>query len=93
MAIPDDDDTEIALDLLPDEIEAPQIGDPEPEALMDSREAEEYLDNKYPEWRKLPPPPGALVFGAMSFSRSDLDVWLEKNKKYRGMGDDDSFSP
>ena len=87
----DDDDIETALELLPDEPEPPQISDPTPELLMDSQETEAYLDKKYPEWRKLPPPPGALVFGAISFSRADLDVWLEKNKKYRGMGDDDGL--
>ena len=92
MTTPEDDD-EVAIDLLSDEIEAPQIGDPEPEILMTSDEAEAYLDTRYAKWRKLPPPPGALVFGATSFSQSELDKWLERWTRTSYLGDDDSFFP
>ena len=90
---PEDDDTEIALDLLPDEIEAPEIGDPTPEIMMNADEAAEYLNGRYAEWRKLPPPPGALVFGATSFSQSDLDKWLKRWTRYSLLDDDDSLFP
>ena len=92
MTTPEDDD-EVAVDLLPDEIETPEIGDPKPEIMMNADEAAEYLDGRYAKWRELPPPPGALVFGATSFSRSDLDVWLERWTRYSHLGDDDSFFP
>ncbi len=89
----DDDDIEIALDLLTDGTEAPEIGNPEPEILLNVDETEAYLDGRYPEWRKLPPPPGALVFGATSFSQSDLDKWLERWTGYSHLDDDDSLFP
>ena len=87
----DNDDTEIALDLLPDEVEAPQIGDPKPEVMMNADETEKYLDDKFAEWRELPStPPGVLTFGSVSFSQAELDRWLEKWTRYRGMGENDS---